>query len=453
MFNSINRLKWQFLCLVLSICPIPTSPQRKLNQPNQDWPQFLGRSRNGKSPLTTDPSKWQNSLNLVWKAAIGEGYGSPTVSQNRLFLFDRYNDHARLTCYKADNGKELWQFEYLTDYQDLLGYNSGPRCSPLVNQDRIYIFGAEGMLHCVNISTGQLVWSVNTTKRFNVVQNFFGVGASPIVVDRLLIVPIGGSQPNIGADVYSAPKQLAGNGSGIVAFDKYTGRLVYQISDQLASYASPMVTKIGSRLWGFAFMRGGLVGFDPLKGVVDFNFAWRSEKFESVNASSPVIISDQLSDSKLVFISESYQIGSALLRVSTNGYQVVWQDQKNQRKKSLMLHWNTAIHHDGFLYGCSGRHSKGAELRCIDVSRGTVTWSKKVDERMSLTAIGDYVVALGEFGNLLLFRFNSDQFELCAYHSLSETVGLKYPAWAAPVVANGFLYLRGRDYVYCFDLP
>ena len=200
-------------------------------------------------------------------------------------------------------------------------------------------------------------------------------------------------------------------------------------------------------------MRSGLVGFDPVKGVVNFNFDWRAEKFESVNASSPVIISDHRPESKLVFISESYQIGSALLRVSNEGYQVVWKDLKKQRKKSLMLHWNTAIHHDGFLYGCSGRHTTGAELRCININNGTVVWSKRVDERMSLTAVSDYLIALGEFGTLLLIRLNSSHFDLCASHTLSEAFGLKYPAWSAPVVANGFLYLRGRDHVYCFDLP
>ena len=454
-FKSYNWLKQLLIFLIYLTCHLSTLANEVTNQTNQDqdWPQFLGPSRNGKSPLITNPSNWQDDLNLVWQAKTGEGYGSPTVSQNRLFLFDREDNLARLVCYRADIGEKIWEFDYLTDYQDLLGYNNGPRSSPSVDKDRVYIFGAEGMLHCLNISSGQLVWSVNTTKRFNVVQNFFGVGSSPILVGDLLIVTVGGSQSTASTDIYSVQDHLSGNGSGIVAFDKHSGHLVYQISDQLSSYASPIVTQIGSRLWGFAFMRSGLVGFDPVKGVVNFNFDWRAEKFESVNASSPVIISDHRPESKLVFISESYQIGSALLRVSNEGYQVVWKDLKKQRKKSLMLHWNTAIHHDGFLYGCSGQHTTGAELRCININNGAVVWSKRVDERMSLTAVSDYLIALGEFGTLLLIRLNSSHFDLCASHTLSETFGLKYPAWSAPVVANGFLYLRGRDHVYCFDLP
>ena len=84
------------------------------------------------------------------------------------------------------------------------------------------------------------------------------------MVGDLLIVTVGGSQ-STAHDIYSVQDHLSGNGSGIIAFDKHSGHLVYQISDQLSSYASPMA-QIGSRFWGFAFMRSGLVGFDPVKG-------------------------------------------------------------------------------------------------------------------------------------------------------------------------------------------
>ena len=187
-FKSYNWLKQLLIFLIYLTCHLSTLANEVTNQTNQDqdWPQFLGPSRNGKSPLITNPSNWQDDLNLVWQAKTGEGYGSPTVSQNRLFLFDREDNLARLVYYRADIGEKIWEFDYLTDYQDLLGYNNGPRSSPSVDKDRVYIFGAEGMLHCLNISSGQLVWSVNTTKRFNVVQNFFGVGSSPILVGDLI---------------------------------------------------------------------------------------------------------------------------------------------------------------------------------------------------------------------------------------------------------------------------
>ena len=457
MCYNVARLKTQLLWFALLIFIIRSESRPVLSQmedkAHRGWPQFLGPSRDGKSSLQTDPSAWQEGLSLIWRTKVGSGYASPTVSDGRLFIFDRQKHLARLICYQAETGQPIWEFNYPSDYEDLYGYDSGPRACPLVDQERVYVFGAEGVLHCLTVAEGKLIWSVDTVKQFGVVQNFFGTGSSPIVIDQLLIVQIGGSPPGVAQNILQVKGKLLGNGSGIVAFNKLTGQVVYQISDELASYASPVLTTIGSREWGFAFMRGGLVGFDPLQGKVNFRFPWRSTKFESVNAASPVIMTDNTLEAKLVFISESYQIGSTVLRVSGEGHSVVWQDSKERRDKSMLLHWNTPIHHDGYLYGCSGRHSQGAELRCVEAQTGKVTWSHPVDERMSLTAVGDHIIGLGEYGNLLLVRPNPTEFELQAYHSLSETVGLKYPAWAAPIVAYGFLYLRGRDRVYCFDLP
>ena len=99
----------------------------------------------------------------------------------------RHDDQARLTCRDAATGEFLWKFEYPTDYEDLYGYNNGPRCCPVVDGDRVYILGAEGMLHCLTAADGQPVWKVNTNEQFGVVQNFFGVGAAPVIEGDLVI--------------------------------------------------------------------------------------------------------------------------------------------------------------------------------------------------------------------------------------------------------------------------
>ena len=92
-------------------------------------------------------------------------------------------------------------------------------------------------------------------------KNFFGVGSTPLVWGDLLIANIGGSPPGGPSDVYAASGRVLSNGTGIVAFDKFTGEVRYQTADELASYASPVAATIGGRPWCFAFARGGLVGF------------------------------------------------------------------------------------------------------------------------------------------------------------------------------------------------
>ena len=124
------------------------------------------------------------------------------------------------------------------------------RASPLVDDDRVYTFGAEGMLHCVDVQTGKAIWKINTTADFGVVKNFFGVGSTPVVFQDLLIVQIGGS----GADGPTAAgnlEQARPDGTAVVAFDKRTGKLKYKLGDELASYSSPTLANVGGRPWCF----------------------------------------------------------------------------------------------------------------------------------------------------------------------------------------------------------
>lgn len=422
-----------------------------------DWPTFLGPTGDSKSSETGILTDWpKEGPRIVWQRPLGEGYGIGSIDRGRYFQFDRVDNRARLVCLRAETGEQLWKFDYATDYQDLYGYSSGPRCSPIVDGDRVYILGAEGMLHCLRVVDGEVIWKLDTNKEFGVVQNFFGIGSTPVIEGDLLIAMIGGSP----AESHELPPgQLSlveGNGSGIVAFDKYTGKVKYKITDELASYASLKLATIDGRRWGFAFARGGLVGFEPTVGKVDFHYPWRDKSLESVNASTPVVVGNQ------VFISETYGPGSSLLEVRPGGHKVVWSDDPKKRFKAMQTHWNTSIHHKGYLYGSSGRHSNNAELRCIDFKTGEVMWSEQDLNRGSLLYVDGHLLFLEEYGTLYLLKANPKKFDVVARVILQEKALppllletktlLKYPAWAAPVLSHGLLYVRGSDRLVCLEL-
>jgi len=241
---------------------------------------------------------------------------------------------------------------------------------------------------------------------------------------------------------------VKGNGSGVVAFDKRTGALKYKMTDELASYASPTVATIGGRRWGFVFTRGGLVGFEPETGKLDFQYPWRARILESVNASNPVIAGD------LVMISECYGVGSSVLKVKPGGYDVVWSDGR-KRDRAMMTHWNTPIHLDEFVYGSSGRHTNEAELRCIELATGKQLWSQPRLTRASLLYVDGHFVCLGEDGVLRYLKVDATQYVEVGKLALKSPDGeplLKYPAWAAPILSHGLLYVRGKDRLVCLEL-
>jgi hypothetical protein len=213
----------------------------------------------------------------------------------------------------------------------------------------------------------------------------------------------------------------------------------------LASYSVPTFATIGGRRWCFVFARGGLIAMEPATGKVDFHYPWRANILESVNASNPVVVGDH------VFISETYGPGSALLRIKPGGYDVVWSDAEKRWNKSMQCHWNTPIYHDSYLYGCSGRHSGNAELRCIEFATGKVMWSQPDLTRTSLLMVDGHFLCLAETGQLLLLKVNPHKFELVSRLE-GRDIGMEYPCWAAPVLSHGLLYLRGKDRLVCLEL-
>jgi outer membrane protein assembly factor BamB len=410
-----------------------------------DWPDFLGPNRDARSSETGILTKWPAAgPRIVWQRELADGYAGPVISRGRLFQVDQREGKSRLFALHSETGKELWKFEYPSAFVDLLGYDNGPRCCAVVDGDRVYIFGAEGILHCLRVNDGHEVWKLDTAKEFGVVQNFFGVGSAPLVEGELLIVQIGGS-PADSPETYSG--RVQGNGSGIVAFDKHTGKVKYKLTDELASYASPVARTINGRRWCFVFARGGLVAFDPANGKLDFHYPWRARSLESVNASNPVIVGDE------VLISECYEIGASLLKLKPGGYDVVWKDGR-KRKQSLATHWNTPIYHDGYVYGSSGRNTSDAELHCVEWKTGKVAWSEPGLTRASLLYADGHFICQCEDGVLRLIAARADKYEEVAKAELTidgEPL-LNFPAWAAPVLSHGLLYVRGKDRLVCLEL-
>jgi outer membrane protein assembly factor BamB len=445
------------------------TPERGIATPTGDWPQFLGPLGTSvsleKGILTPWPAK---GLRVIWHKELGSGYGAPSIRGERLYVFDRLAERvplppdpegrrgvglrdgklARLLCLERTTGKELWKFEYPTAYRDMYGYNNGPRCCPVLDGEHVYLFGVEGMLHCLKADTGKLVWKVDTAADFDVVQNFFGVGSTPVVEGDLLIVQVGGSPPG------SDPREfmeLKGNGSAIVAFDKNTGKVVYKLGSELASYAGPVLATINGRRWCFVFARGGLVAFNPKDGKLDFHFPWRADTLECVNAANPIVVGDQ------VLITETYGPGAALLKVRPGGYEVVWSDAKKPPfGKSLQCHWMTPIYHEVYVYGSSGRHERQAELRCVELATGKVMWNEPDLTRSSLLMVDGHFLCLGERGQLRLVKVNPRKYEEVSDIDVKDPQTgealLHYPCWAAPVLANGLLYIRGEGRLVCLEL-
>ena len=435
--------------------PVPQPGRDLWTRPGEDWGTFLGPTGNGRSSLTGMTVPWPAAgPRIAWHCELGEGYCSPAVAQGRCVVCDRVGQEIRTRCLEAETGRELWQQRYPTGYKDTFGYDGGPRASPVIAGDAVIIYGPDGRLECRGLADGVIRWHVDTFATYHVVKNFFGVGASPQVVDvegrRLVIAQVGGSRPGA---VPAAPERLdlvKGLDSGLVAFDLANGKEVWRSSDQLASYSGPVVAKLGGRDRLLSWMRDRLLVVDPATGGVQASFPWRADELFSAIAASPVVAGEE------VLLSETYGPGSVLLSLTPTGLEIARKDPDRSRPtRALKAHWATPVLHDGHLYGSSGRNAGDAVLVCAEWKSGAVRWSEPGLGRASMVLADGHLVVLGEFGDLVLAKAAPDRYqELSRTRPVDPAAGelLVAPCWAAPVVAHGYLYVRGRGRLVCLDL-
>jgi outer membrane protein assembly factor BamB len=157
-----------------------------------DWRSFLGPTHNAVStetPLLKHFGK--NGPAIVWEVPKGEGFASPAVVGPRVLLFHRIGNEEVVECLQAETGRRYWRYGYPTSYRDRYGWNGGPRCPPISDGEYAYTFGAEGKLHCLKLTTGQVVWKRDIFREFRLRQSFFGVGTTPLIEGNLLIVNVG----------------------------------------------------------------------------------------------------------------------------------------------------------------------------------------------------------------------------------------------------------------------
>jgi len=466
----------RILLLALTLACL-TATSRADDRPGDDWPIFLGPLGTGVSRETNLLDEWPEAgPPILWKKRIGTGYSAPSVLGERLVVHHRLKDKDVVECLHAVTGEPVWKYQYDTDFTDPYGYNNGPRCTPLLTKDRCYTFGAQGKLLCLHLETGEKIWQRDTAKDWKVPDHFFGAGCTPILEDGLLIVLVGG-QPN----------------SAVVAVDPETGKTVWESigkatwdgvaqeennnrpykwtgKEMLVSYSSPIVAEIHGQKHLLCLLRQGLVSLNPKTGDLHFKYWFRAKVHESVNAARPLVSGDK------ILLSAAYQTGMALLQVKPDGkdYDVVWRD-----RAGLSTHWSTPIAVGDHFYGFSGRHEEEAMFQCRDIATGDLVWETngfpgdlstlkqdpttgKILDRETgkpvpfpfygrgskIIADGKFIV-LAERGTLALVTIDAEKFEEISRTSFPE---IHYPAWAAPVLSHGRLYLRSEDHLLCLDL-
>ena len=426
----------------------------------EDWPRLLGPRLNATSPetglLARIPS---NGPPVRWDKAIGTGYAAPSIARGRVFLFHRQGNQELTEAWDSRTGEPIWKHSQPSTYRDPYGYNNGPRCAPLVDGGRVYTFGAEGLLTCLDAETGKELWQRNTATEFEIPSAFFGVGSTPLMEGGRLLVMVGGQpdatviavDPKTGKTLWESVGEKNWTGQPMLGWPG-DRTVQWRRWEKTASYSSLIASEIHGRRVVHALTRQGLVVLDPTDGRALFSRWFRARVDDSVNAMTPVVNGND------VLISSAYsRSGSVLLRGGTGAtnFTEVWSGL------GLEMHWSQPVRVGSHLYGFSGRNEPDAVLRCVEYETGKVAWERNerwpphsaeqppVFGRGSFILAEGRLVALGEGGLLGLFEPRPDR---CEELGRWQVPSLHYPCWAGPVLSGGLLYLRSEDRLVCLDL-
>lgn len=407
---STRRPVWLAVLLASSL----TVPMRA-----SDWPQWRGPNRDGISAESGWSVSWpKEGLKRDWKAEVGTGYSTVSVSKGRVFTTGNTADKDTVYCLEAETGKEVWKYTYDCPAKDPNGYN-GTRGTPTVDGELAYTISRQGQLFCLTATDGKVKWSADFRKDFGAKVPTWGYATSPLVDGELLIVEPGGP------------------GAAVVALKKQTGEVVWKSGDAPASYSSPLAYELNGQRCVAVFSAVGAAGRLLSDGKPLWSFPWKTSY--DINAATPIV------EGSKVFVSSGYGVGCALYDVSANPPHELW------KNKNMRNHANSCVLWKGYLYGFDE-----STLKCLDFASGEVKWSEGKYGKGSLMLADAKLLLYSEKGQLGLAPATPEGYKELAFMQALE-VRADYPGgaqkqtWAAPVLANGKIYCRSQDDLVCLD--
>jgi outer membrane protein assembly factor BamB len=376
-----------------------------------DWPGFRGEGTSGVVASPKAPEKLV--IEKIWKLPTGDGFGQLAMVGKDAVLFTQKDADEVAVKINPVTGKSDWTTRIDKTIKDSNG--NGPRTTPAIDGDRVYLYGTNMKIACLDLGTGKQVWQHDIVKDFGGKVLGWGNAASPVVVDDVVIVVGGGA------------------GKGIIAFDKASGTVKWAKTDDLQTHATPTIATIHGKQQVICYMQSGLVSLDPKDGAVLWTFA---HPYRTSTAASPVVGGK---NGDIVYCSAGYGVGAAACKVARDGDK--WTSTGLWRTEGKNLsHWSTPVHYGGYLYGLFGHNDRNGPLACLDIQTGEVKWSQR-----AFGSQGGLIL----LGNKLLVQSNGDLVLVdaspSAFKELGRTNVLKGKNWTPPVYSDGNVFLRNSS--------
>ena len=400
----------------------------------EDWPQWRGPRRDGvwreTGILQSIPPE---GLKVLWRVPVGAGFSSPVVANGKVYVTDSHvttnNAREHVRCLDAGTGKTIWVHRYDVVYPEY-GANPehpfGPIATPVIAEGKVYAYGRMSDLVCLSADDGRVHWSRNLPKDYQTTEDLRGPNCSPIVESNLVIVAIAKS-PQV----------------SIVAFDKDSGRPVWEALDEIPSNTSPIAIDFGGRRQLIVWASKSVTALDPATG----NILWRQNLPAGGNYAVPTP----------VWRDDLLLLSGLMLKLHRDklGVTVLWPDEMRARR-IYVSDTSTPLLQDGLVFSPTSQ----GQLLCLEAATGKQLWqADQISESKSGASI--HITAVAGSGCAFLFTDRGDLIqarltaggyeELGRFHLLEPTgeYGQRKMAWVPPAFSGGRVFARNDKELVC----
>ena len=413
----------------------------------EDWPQWRGKNRLG---------VWEESGILerfpaggpqrAWSSPIGRGYAGPAVAEGRVFVTDyrptgNRSGIERALCLDEETGELVWEKEWAVDYAGL-EYPLGPRATPTVDGDRVYVLGAMGDLYGLQTENGAEVWHRNYQTDYAAELPTWGFVAPPLVDGDRLIALVGGSPD-----------------AKVVAFNKMTGEEIWRAIDASSEpgYDPPVIVEAGGTRQLIIWHPTAVASLDPETGRKYWEQPFKIQG--GLTVATPVLSQHGL------LVSAFYN-GSRMYRLLSDrpAAELIWKGSSDSEIDTDGLHSlvTTPVVDGNHIYGIGSY----GHLRCLDARTGKRVWESlaltKENARWASGQIvrqGDRYFINNDRGELVIARFTPDGYEEIDRATIIEPTNplrrrREFGAvhWTHPAYANRHMIIRNDEEIVRFSM-
>ncbi|NWF86167.1 MAG: PQQ-like beta-propeller repeat protein [Bryobacteraceae bacterium] len=387
-----------------------------------DWPMYRGPGGDGiaRQPIRTN---WtEQPPVLLWRKPLTNGLSSVAVSAGRVFTQVRQGGALNGTeiCVALDaaTGNQLWASPVgLARYPDGgVGGDDGPRSTPAVGGDRVYVLGSYLTLHCFDAATGETIWSKDLRAELGAEVIPWQNAASPLIEGDLLLLN-GNAAPN-----------------RVLAVRTSDGSIAWRLHNEAMTHATPVPATIHGVRQVVFWTQSGLLSVDPQTGTALWRFPVR---YSTSSAASPVV------DGDTVFCSAAYNTGANAARITRTG-DTFTATARWPRRSSRPIHWSTPVVVDGFVYGLFELPNA---LGCLSLATGEDRWFESGFGYGATLLVNGKILALAESGDVVLVEPDPNQ-----YREIDRFRAVNSRCWNSPALSEGVLYVRSTTELAAFDL-